>query len=186
MIRPKLFQVGLALTSVAMIALAVVAVSLSGVASPTPTTVTGRSVTAVKVVRERGSSQSNPSASTSTNWQNIPGAVTTIGVPAGTAAFIMARFSGQWECGADGSGACSIRILIRRGIGSFSEMEPASGNTFSIGGGITIGNISLDRSSNALTSGLYTIKAQYGSRSFAGSTSMKIYKWSFTVERVRR
>jgi hypothetical protein len=184
MIRPNLLRVGMVLTSVAVIALAVVAVSLSDVASPTPTTVTGRSVTAVKVIRERGSSASTPWASSSINWQNIPGALTTIGVPAGTKAFFMARFSGQWECGGGGTGHCSIRILIRRGTGLFREMEPAVGNLLIVGDVVNSeGSISLDRSSNALTSGLYTIKAQYGASS---STGMKVFEWSFTVERVRR
>jgi hypothetical protein len=185
MIRPKLFRVVLALTSVAVIALAVVAFSLGVVASPTPTTVTGASVTAVKVVRERGSSASTASSSTSINWQDIPGAVTTIGVPADTAAFIMARFSGRSSCGGGGSGVCSIRILIRRGTQSFVQMEPAASleTGFFIGRVNEEGNVSLDRSSNALTSGLYTIKVQYGGSS---STQLKISHWSFTVERVKR
>ena len=82
----------------------------------------GRAVKAVRVV---GADQ--PFDTKSTTFVDLPGAKTTISVPSGTRALIVAQFSSETSCEPFGQnpGACIVRILL-----DSRPMQPESGDTF--------------------------------------------------------
>ena len=79
-----------------------------GVVVPT-STVVGKKVTQVKVVRQAG--EFSEFFTASTTFANV-GPETTIRVPAGTRAIILARFSAESSCSGAADGWCSVRIRI--------------------------------------------------------------------------
>jgi hypothetical protein len=83
------------------------------------TTLSATSLRAVKVVRETAAT-----TTASTVWVNVPGATTTVTIPALTTDLILAQYTAESVCfGA--SGWCPVRILLN-GV----EMDPASGTDF--------------------------------------------------------
>lgn len=141
------------------------------------TTISG-AITAVKVVRSEGYSVINHNAST--QFLDLPGASTTITVPANTRAHILARFSAASSCG--GSGYCDVRILIN-GL----ETEPDNVvPIFKYSDGGAFDSRSIDRSSRVpLGPGVYTVKVQYRNASENDGSSFALTNWSLTVERVK-
>jgi hypothetical protein len=98
----------------AMGALAIVATPLSAA-----TTLSATTLTAVKLVRETTATTTG-----STTFVNVPGAVTTLTIPANSRAIILASFTAESAC-YGGTGWCSVRILLN-GV----EMDPVVGTDF--------------------------------------------------------
>lgn len=147
----------------------------------TSTTVSGKSVTAVRVVRN-----TSLSSTESTTFRDIPEATTTITVPAHTRALILAGFSAETECIAPGESRtiCSVRILV-----GGKEADPASGSDFAFtvsnpgeSGAFAWESHYMDRSRGPLGPGTYTVKAQY--MVTTPNAVFRVDDWSFTVERV--
>jgi len=142
------------------------------------TTVSGTSITAVKVVRETASNET-----TSTSYVNLPGASTTITVPTGQKALILARFSAESVCYAGQQGHwCSVRILVG-GV----QAEPADGLDFGFDSveadQFLYESHSMDRSRGPLSAGSYLVRVQVAVT--LSSVVFRLDDWSLTVERVR-
>jgi hypothetical protein len=164
-----------------VVALAATLLVQSAVAG-TSSTISGKSVTAVRVVRDTSASGTG-----STTFRDIPGATTTITVPANARALILVSFSAETECIAPGESRtiCSVRILV-----GGQEADPASGADFAFdiaepvgeGGAFAWESHSMDRSRGPLGPGTYTVRAQY--MVTTPNASFRVDDWSFTVQRV--
>jgi hypothetical protein len=185
------------LAASAMLLLASVAILAQAL---TPPVVKGGAINKVRVVR--GELAPNPTSSTTfvdipgpTGQSDHPGVKTTMTVPRGQRALILARFSAESYCfggpttDPDRDNKCSVRIMIvNNATGEELEACPCNqGTNFafdSTSGGTE--NIyaqeshSMDRS-RIVGPGTYTVKAQWAvTRS---DVSFRVDDWSFTVER---
>jgi hypothetical protein len=148
----------------------------------TLTTAQGNTLTQVKVVRD-----SNPAETTSTSFVDVPGATTTITVPAGTKALILARFSATSTCiGPAADASCFVRILIG-GVEAF----PAGVNISTFDKETVVpfaGNAPkqahmIERSRGALLGGNYVVKVQYAVPNI--DATLALVNWNLTVERIK-
>lgn len=74
----------------------------------TLTSTAGSTLTQVQVVRD-----ANPATTSSTDFVDVPGATTSVTIPAGTTGLILARFSASSTCpGELADASCFVRILI--------------------------------------------------------------------------
>uniref|UniRef100_B8HML7 Peptidase domain protein n=1 Tax=Cyanothece sp. (strain PCC 7425 / ATCC 29141) TaxID=395961 RepID=B8HML7_CYAP4 len=143
-----------------------------------PTTVSGGAITAVSIVRG-----TDATSTTSTSFVTLPGASTTITIPSGKRAIIMARFSAESVCfGA--SGYCSVRITANG-----TELSPVVGKDFAFDStnnnnetSVSWESHSMDRSSRVLGSGTYIIRVQYATTD--PSINFRLDDWSLIVEKV--
>jgi hypothetical protein len=163
----------------ASLALAAVLVGAGAAATAIafPTGGVGGTITGVQVVRETARN-----ATSSESWVSLPGAQTSITVPSGQRALIMARFSGESECSntSGNPGACNVRILIG-GV----EGAPGSGDDFAFDtndypGFDTRESHSMDRS-RSVGAGTYAVQVQY--KVTAPAESFTLDDWSLAVER---
>jgi hypothetical protein len=123
----------------------------------------------------------------SVNFVDVPGAATTINIPAGTRAVLRARFIAESACSGGGavSNYCRIRILINN-----VEAQPAVGFDFAFdstnNGNETSSSWeshAVERSSaTILPAGNYVVKVQQ-STSSAGVT-FRLDDWHLSVERL--
>jgi hypothetical protein len=140
----------------------------------------GGPITAVKVVRDE-----NSHATTSTDYVDLPGATTTITVPSGQRALILARFSAASFCDAvNVSANCEsyVRILIggvegapATGVGGFNDAPAGQGFR---------GSHAIERSRGGLgglPAGNYQVKVQF--RVLSSATVVYLGPWHLTVER---
>jgi hypothetical protein len=160
---------------VAMAVVAVVAAALTGTAIGLPSSDQGGIVNGVKVVR--GTDLQETSSQT---FVNFPDAVTTITVPSGQRALILARFSAESSClSAEQSGWCSVRILIG-GI----PAEPAQGLQFKFDSTPRFADDafayahSMERS-RSVGAGTHTVRVQWATR----NARFQLDDWHLTVER---
>jgi hypothetical protein len=181
--------VRLALVVVAVGAVLAAQAAMAG--GRTTTTVEARGVTAVRVVR--GSQATTETRSGA--YHTVPGAVTTITVPAGTRALILVRFSAESSCGGDTvTSYCAVRIMI-----ASSEGRPAAGDDFafdSVDSSEAAGSLpdaccweshSMDRSRGPLGPGTYEVRVQAKMISAGerpGRPILRLDDWSLVVERV--
>ena len=122
----------------------------------------------------------------STSFVDVPGAVTSLTVPAGHTAMILARFSAESACyGADQQN-CGVRILI-----GGTEASPAVVGDFAFdtnragdnpGTMLTGEAHSMERYRPDLTPGTYEVKVQFLSVSPNNTTQLD--DWILTVERI--
>jgi len=162
------------------IALTAIVTSLSTVALAGliggPTNASGKDVTRVKVVRN-----THPDSTTSTVFETIDGAETSMVVPDDQQALILARFTAESNCFV--SGDCLVRILIGN-----AEASPASGgsrfdsgNEFdSLDNGFETHSI---EGSRVLGPGTYAIKVQF-KRFSPTDHSFRVDNWHLTVMRI--
>jgi hypothetical protein len=122
----------------------------------------------------------------STTFVDVPGAVTSLAIPAGRKGLIHASFSAESACYGPDTQNCSVRILIG-GI----EASPASGSDFAFDtnrGGDNPGNQftgeahSMERYLPDLAAGIYEVKVQF--LSVSGMNTSQLDDWILTVERV--
>jgi hypothetical protein len=127
---------------------------------------------------------------TSQEFQTLPGATTTINVPAGGAR-IVARFTGESECiFSDSAGTCAVRILLDPpGNTPLVDMPPGSGvfdqvDTGGPTGGIPVHrarSLAADRSISVTTAGTYGVSLQFRA---TDQNDFRLNGWHLTVERV--
>jgi hypothetical protein len=179
-------RVGIVVGVLALTALLIMVVPAIGNPS---TSKSGGAITKVKVLRETAAQ-----TTTSTSFVNLPGASTTITVPAGQKALILARFSAESNCsGGTVDDWCSARIMV-----GGSEGGPASGSDFafdSVDSSETAAcaadecgweSHSMDRSRGPLGPGTYKVKVQWRVVQFGGSApTFRLDDWSLIVERVK-
>jgi hypothetical protein len=150
----------------------------------------GGPVVQVKVVRG-----DTAATTTSQNYATVPGATTTVTVPQGQRALILARFSAESNCvDGDPGEYCSVRIRIGN-----VEGLPAAGTDFAFDSirdpsnctNVLFGNNcgwsshSMDRSRGPLGPGTYSVKVQWRVVGATGVPSFRLDDWSLTVERVK-
>jgi hypothetical protein len=121
----------------------------------------------------------------STAFVALPGASTTISVPAGEAALLVARFTAESQCtGAAAGSWCSVRILVNG-----AEADPASGIDFAFDAVPTVNTTdfweghAMDRS-KLVGAGNYVVIVQWAVTN--ASTTFRLDDWSFTVERAQK
>jgi hypothetical protein len=142
----------------------------------------GAAVTQVKVVTSTGSSIETQSRV----YVDLPGAATTITVPAGQKALVIARFTGASQCGSlnpDDDG-CFVRVLIggleadpvNAGMFDTAECCSASSN------GDSWESHAIDRSRGPLGPGTYPVKVQWKADA---ENDFMLWGWHLTVERVK-
>jgi hypothetical protein len=144
------------------------------------TSLTGGSVDQVRMVRS-----SEPFKTNGGTWKPIPGAATTVTVPAGHRVDVLARFAGGFTCAADDgspSGTCSGRSLIGN-----AEGQPATGTSLAIaqvlaGNGPGATTASVDRSRGPLGPGSYHVIVQ--ERTSSAVIGVEFDSWHLTVERI--
>jgi hypothetical protein len=165
----------------ALAALAVGASANAALATITGTqSAAGRQPTFVSIVRG-----ANSSSATSSSWVDLPGASTTVTVPSGHKAMLLARFSGESACDGAGTETCSIRVLIG-GV----EAAPAAGiaDAFdSNDSGQETSNSwqadSIERWRSSLGPGSYTVKVQYRTNDADGTFYLD--DWTLVAERIK-
>ncbi len=151
----------------------------AAVAAVQASTIAGRTVGPVKLVRS-----AVDSSTTSTAWVAVPGASTTINVPSASSAAILARFSGNSECLGNLSGnPCRLRIVV-----DGAEAQPSS----------LVANIfdtvpwaqpdvpeahSTERSRAVSPGSSHTVTVQW--RTDNSSTTFYLASWHLTVEVVK-
>jgi hypothetical protein len=157
-------------------------VSLSGgvVLGSTVITRTGRAVTQIRVL-----SDATTQTLGDTQWQDLPGATTSVTVPQKTSAVILARFTAATTCNGEQGKPCLARILI-----GGQEADPALGDRSYIDSTPNVstpGNNAdspeahtIERSLGPLPAGTYAVTVQYKN---AVGTSTTFDGWNLTVER---
>jgi hypothetical protein len=152
----------------------------------TLTTAQGNTLTQVKVVRD-----GNPTATTSTSFVDVPGATTTISVPAGTKALILARFSATSTCvGPAQDSACFLRIMIYK-VGTTPTEAFPNGVNISTFDSEVAPNVNavrkqahmIERSRGGLTAGDYVVDVQDAVP--GADTTLALVNWNLTVERIK-
>jgi hypothetical protein len=116
-----------------------------------------------------------------TDWTDIPGATTTIEVPGGENAIVLTRW-GAVSNNQPGSELGAIRYRVLVGSAVASPGGPGSGSFF-----VSVPAY-VERSSQVLTSGVYSVKMQASAEQFAGpgdTASVNLSHFHFTVERIR-
>jgi hypothetical protein len=127
------------------------------------------------------------STTTSTTYGDVTGATTTVTVPTGQSSLIIAEFTAESFCDAgDGSGYCSVRILI-----GGTEGNPAEGTDFAFDTIVTAttnedwweGN-AMTRSRGPLGPGTYVVQVQAATVDSNANTTFNLDDWHLTVQRV--
>jgi glucose/arabinose dehydrogenase len=165
----------------ALAALGVGAAAQAALATITATqSAAGQQPTYVSIVRGAGST-----AASTSSWVDLPGASTTVTVPSGHKAMLLARFSGESACIGTGVETCSIRVLIG-GV----EAAPAAGtaDTFDSNdsgqeGGASWQADSIERWRSPLAAGSYTVKVQYRTNDADGTFYLD--DWTLVAERIK-
>lgn len=156
-----------------------------GVVLPT-STVVGKKVTQVKIVRQTG--EFSEFFTSSTSFVNV-GLEARITVPAGTKAIILARFSAESACSAvSGGGYCSIRIRI----GGVDGLPVPTGAEFFAFDSTDDGAEStssweshaIERSRGPLGPGTYTVRVQAAVTD--GDVTFRLDDANLTVERIKK
>ena len=127
----------------------------------------------------------NSTSASSSSWADLPGASTTVTVPSGHKAMLLARFSGESACDGAGIETCSIRVLIG-GV----EAAPAAGiaDAFdSNDSGQETSNSwqadSIERWRSPLGPGSYAVKVQYRTNDADGTFYLD--DWTLVAERIK-
>jgi hypothetical protein len=142
----------------------------------------GTTITSVKVITSTITTQETQSRT----YVDLPGAATSITVPSGQKALIVARFTGASQCGSlnpDDDG-CFVRVLIGGqeadpvNAGHFDTAECCSGSS----NGDSWESHAIDRSRGPLGPGTYPVRVQW----LAGAENdFMLWGWHLTVERVK-
>jgi len=143
------------------------------------TTVSGKSITQVKVVR------SILAVTTSSlTFVAVPGATATVKVPAGSKGLIIARFSAVSSCtdsvNVTGGYGCELRVLVN-GV----EAAPASGQSEVFDSSAADGREAhaFERSRGPVGPGTYVVTVQYAVP--AATVAFDLVGWSLEVDTVK-
>ncbi len=142
--------------------------AVAGVISK-PSQIGGQHRPVLKVVRDARGAQTS-----SNHWVDLPGATTTLTVPAGERWIVLARFSGDGDC-ITAPGWCTVRVLVG-GV----EAAPATGTDFHWESANDNRQArSMDRSSGPLDPGTYTVQVQWAVNDLS---SFSLNSWVLVVE----
>jgi hypothetical protein len=160
----------------------VIASSVSFVLAATTIVHTGHSVTLVKVLSDASSQDIG-----GTTWQDLPGAATSVTVPANSSAVVLARFTSATTCGGQTGQPCLVRILVGGqeadpALGDRSYIDYVHGPPQAVQGDNVPEAHSVERSLGPLPSGVYRVTVQYKTGAGAG---LHLDGWNLTVERIR-
>jgi len=157
------------------ISAAVVSVAFVAVLASCDSTVSGGAVTAVKMARSDGVVGMTVSK---TDWTDVPGASVNIDVPSGEQAIVLARWAAVSN-NQPGSNLSSIIYRVLVGSQVASPGGPGSGAYFVS----VLGYV--ERSSQVLPSGTYTVKLQARADQGPDETAtVNLSPFHFTVERI--
>lgn len=141
------------------------------------TKVSGTSISQVKLVRN-----SNAASTTSQTYLAVPGATTTLTVPAGSKAVIVARFSAISVCEelSDARGyGCNVRVMVNG-----AEAAPAGTSVFdSSGKGNSREAHAIERSRGPVGPGTYVVSVQFSVP--AATVTLTLSKWTLEVDRIK-
>jgi hypothetical protein len=164
-----------------MVVMALLGAAVAGTAIAASSS-SGGPITAVQVVRE-----TTPQSTMSTNYVDLPGASTTITVPSGQRALIVARFTAESTCTIGLSDGCEgqVRILIGGAEGAPACGVDCAFDSTKEGQSDELESHAIDRSRGGiggLTPGNYTVKVQF--RVLRGDgAALSLDDWHLTVER---
>ncbi|RBQ19425.1 hypothetical protein DP939_16050 [Spongiactinospora rosea] len=118
-------------------------------------------------------------------WGNIPTALVTVNVPAGTTRLVNARFTAESLCVGTASAWCSVRIVVTNSAGTITELQPVTSTDyrFDTPGGAEEAH-ALERFSTVLLPGSYTVRVQ--ALRMTGITQFTLDDYAFTVGLVER
>jgi hypothetical protein len=152
----------------------------TGVVLAATSSLTAKGQTQIKVVRENTTGAS--ATSNSTAYTDIPGATTSMTVPDGTLALLVARFQGH--ASVIKTSGCMVRILV-----GTTPMEPSANYAFVGQANVSesfAGSGAIERSL-PLSAGTYTVKAQLRiSTANSVDSQCLLSGWHFAVERHKR
>jgi hypothetical protein len=187
---------------VTLTALALIAAAATGTAIAATSGHSAGQITAVKVVRGDGYT------GVSSDWQDLPGASTTISIPQGQRGLIIARFTAESNCYWTAPrpititqvGRCEVRVLIGDVEGApasddghppiFDTAEPVNLVSSATLPGDGPESHATERSRGGFTglpSGSYSVRVQHRERD-AGTgyqTETQLNHWHLTVERAQ-
>jgi hypothetical protein len=152
------------------------------------TSVVGKGVTQVKVVRQQDNDDLVLTHSAA--FVDLTGASTTITVPSSTTAILLIRFTGYSQCQGNpslGGSICSVRILVdgqpvTPDLWGF-DYSPTSGSI----GTNPFTNKSFERATDKLTAGNHIVSVQWAVSADQNNTpeTFRLKGWNLVVERVR-
>jgi hypothetical protein len=160
------------------------------------TTPGGTPISSVNI--SQNAAQAVSSAVAGTPFTPIPGATTTVTVPAvpgpdgppigASPRTIVASFGAESQCNGAGTGWCSVRI-VAIGPGGTVELNPVSGLDFAFDGN-QAGAVddlweanSMQRAIRLLVAGTYTIRAEWAIVALGGVvTNFRFDDWNFEVQ----
>lgn len=125
--------------------------------------------------------ETNPSSTNVAAFSDLPGAVISVTVPAGTSRLISARFTAESQCTGVAGRWCSVRVVASPASGAIIELNPQSGIDYAFDSTATDqweGN-ALERSIR-LGPGTYRVRVQRAV-SVAG-TVFRLDDWHFRVD----
>jgi hypothetical protein len=158
-------------------------------AAITTTSVTGKAVTQVKVVRQQD--DDDLVLTHSAAFVNLPGASATISVPSSTTALLLIRFSGYSQCQGNpslGGSTCSVKVLVdgqpvSPDLWGF-DYSPASGSVASN----PFVNREFERATDKLAPGTHTVQVQWAVSTDPNLNpeTFRLKGWNLVIERVKR
>ncbi|MDF5757355.1 hypothetical protein [Spongiactinospora sp. TRM90649] len=171
-----------------LIKAAFIAVALTGAFALTATVANAlpSSMTGTHTSTQYFTGETDPwTAQTYGSWGNIPTAVVTVNVPAGTTRFVDARFTAESLCAGTASAWCSVRIVVVNSAGTITELQPVTSTDyrFDSPGGAEEAH-ALERFSAPLGAGTYTVRVQ--ALRMTGITQFILDDYAFTVGLVER
>jgi len=149
-------------------------IATTAVASLSTSTVSGKGITQVRITRNAAEVQ----MLTAGTWQNIPGATTTVSVPAGASAILLARFTADSRR-VSFDGECAVRVSIGGSpavpqatlIPGTSSADPYEVH-------------SMEASSDSLPAGKYKVSVQ--AQASGSGTAVWFRNWSLSVMRLNQ
>lgn len=78
-------------------------------------------------IQVQNRAETNPSTTNLAAFNDLPGAIISVTVPAGTTRLITARFAAESSCTGTTNRWCSVRIILTNALGATVEMNPQSG-----------------------------------------------------------
>ncbi len=166
---------------VAVLAMAIGFIGVGTAASAVLTTHSGSALTMYQARTESTAWSAAPAAGV---WVNVPNAVITTVVPAGTVRTHEVTFSAESFCGGTG-GWCSVRVLRFNPNGTVTELNPISGTDFAFdsAGGDTYQSGAIERTGYYVGAGTYRFQVQ--AAVVAGATSVRLDDWGMALKTYR-
>ncbi len=167
----------------------VVATATISSAITASTTVSGKSMTAVKVVRSTFS-QSFTDDGGATTATDLSGAGTTVKVPTGQKALLLIRFSADTACYGGTSGGydqCYVQVLVNGNTAGPGEVSFDNNNNNTEAVTTSLRDVHEMEWVKSVGAGTYTVQVQVRTDdSPCCQVEFDLDHWTLTVERIRR